>query len=132
MTELASAPLFAGLPEAELKEIAASFKEVHHPPGTEITVGGATGVGFMVVGEGELEVLLPGRTRRLGPGAAFGEMALLDSERRRSATVRTTTEVTLHILPVWEFKPFLADHPEVSYRMLQHLSRRLREVEGSS
>ena len=32
-------------------------------------------------------------------------------------------------IPEWEFKEFLSSHPEVAYRLLQTLSRRLREAE---
>jgi CRP-like cAMP-binding protein len=85
----------------------------------------------MVVGDGQLDVVLPDRrTRELGPGEAFGEMALLD-KGRRSATVRARTDVTIYWLPAWEFKPLLIDHPEVSYRLLEQLSRRLRRAEGA-
>ena len=130
MAALSSSPLFSGLPERELKEITEKFSEARHPAGAEVVAGGSAAAGFMVVGDGEVEVALPsGRTRRLGPGAAFGEMALLD-EGRRSAGVRAVTDVTLYWLPTWEFKPLLVAHPEVGYRLLQHLSRRIRQVEG--
>ena len=130
MPDLGSSPLFSGLPERELREIADKFSEVRHPAGAEVVAGGGPAAGFMVVAAGQLEVtLLGGRSRQLGPGAAFGEMALLD-EGRRSAAVRAVTEVTLYWLPAWEFKPLLIAHPEVGYRMLQHLSRRVRQAEG--
>jgi len=131
MASLGTATLFAGLPEREIREITQKFDERRHPAGWEIVAGGAAGAGFMVVGEGQLEVVLPdGRTRELGPGDAFGEMALLDKERR-SASVRARTDVTIYWLPAWEFKPFLVAHPEVSYRLLEQLSRRVRRAEGA-
>ena len=131
MATIATAKLFAGLPEREIREIAAKFDEVHHPAGKEVVEGGGSGAGFMVVGEGRLEVTLPdGRTRELGPGDAFGEMALLDSERR-SASVRATTDATIYWLPAWEFEPLLAAHPELAYRLLEQLSRRVRQAEGA-
>ena len=34
-------------------------------------------------------------------------------------------------VPEWGFKPFLQDHPEVTYRLLETMSRRLREAEAS-
>jgi CRP-like cAMP-binding protein len=45
--------------------------------------------------------------------------------------VRARTDVTIYWLPAWEFKPLLIDHPEVSYRLLEQLSRRLRRAEGA-
>jgi CRP-like cAMP-binding protein len=45
--------------------------------------------------------------------------------------VVTRTPVRLAGVPEWSFKSFLTSHPEVAYRMLQHMSRRLREAEKS-
>jgi CRP-like cAMP-binding protein len=131
MASLSTAKLFAGLPEREIKEIVAKFDEVRHPAGWEVIAGGGPGAGFLIVGDGQLDVALPdGRTRELGPGDAFGEMALLDRERR-SASVKARTDVVIYWLPAWEFKPLLAAHPEVSYRLLEQLSRRVRRAEGA-
>ena len=89
---------------------------------------GSTGVGFMVVLDGELDVVTPsGATFRLGPGDHFGEMALLD-HMGRSADVISRTPVKLAAVAEWEFKPFLEAHPEIAYRLLQRLSVRLREA----
>ena len=55
-------------------------------------------------------------------------MALLDHEGR-SATVKADTDVSLATIPEWGFKPFLAEHPEVAYRLLQVLSQRIRQAE---
>ena len=38
--------------------------------------------------------------------------------------------IVLAAVPEWGFKPFLQDHPEVTYRLLETLSRRLREAEA--
>ena len=72
---------------------------------------------------------MQGKDRRLGPGDSFGEMALLDQEGR-SATITADTDVTMATIPEWNFKPFLKEHPEVAYRLLQTLSRRVRQAEG--
>ncbi len=49
----------------------------------------------------------------------------------RSATVTAASDVVLAAVPEWGFKPFLQDHPEVTYRLLETLSRRLREAESA-
>lgn len=128
--DLSSVKLFAGMPEAELDRLAQQMREVRHPKGTKIAVRGSEGVGFMMILDGEAEVRTPDGGRRvLGPGEHFGEMALLDHEGR-SATVTARTDLRLAAILEWGFKPFLMDHPEVAYRMLQTLSRRLREAEA--
>lgn len=128
--DLHSVKLFAGMPESEMKKLALQMREARHAKGAEIAVRGREGVGFMVILDGEAEVNTPdGGQRLLGPGDHFGEMALLD-QGGRSATVTARTDLQLAAIAEWNFKPFLMEHTEVAYRMLQTLSRRLREAEA--
>ena len=130
MVEIKQAKLFAGLPDSEVRSIQKQMKTVKHPAGHEIVVRGEGGVGFMVITDGSVAVkTVQGKTRKLGPGDSFGEMALLDHEGR-SATITAESDVTLATIPEWNFKPFLQEHPEVAYRLLQTLSRRVRQAEG--
>jgi CRP/FNR family cyclic AMP-dependent transcriptional regulator len=130
VVEIRRARLFEGLPDSEIRSIEKQMKTVKHPAGHEIIVRGEGGVGFMVITDGKVSVkTVQGRTRALGPGDSFGEMALLDQEGR-SATITADTDVTLATIPEWNFKPFLKEHPEVAYRLLQTLSRRIRQAEG--
>ncbi|HKW71973.1 MAG TPA: cyclic nucleotide-binding domain-containing protein [Candidatus Dormibacteraeota bacterium] len=130
MVDIKQAKLFAGLPDSELRSIQKQIKTVNHPAGHEIVVRGEGGVGFMVITDGSVTVkTVQGKSRTLGPGDSFGEMALLDHEGR-SATITAESDVTLATIPEWNFKPFLQEHPEVTYRLLQTLSRRVRQAEG--
>lgn len=130
MADVKEAKLFQGLPESELRSIERQMKVVKHAAGHEITVRGEGGVGFMVITDGNVTVkTVQGKARKLGPGDSFGEMALLDHEGR-SATVTADTDVTLATIPEWNFKPFLKEHPEVTFRLLQVLSQRVRQSEG--
>lgn len=130
VTELKNAKLFQGLSDSELRSIEKQMKIVNHPAGHEIVVRGEGGVGFMVIVEGTVSVeTVQGKTRRLGPGDSFGEMALLDHSGR-SATITADTDVTLATIPEWNFKPFLKEHPGVAYALLQVLSQRVRQAEG--
>jgi CRP-like cAMP-binding protein len=123
--------IFKGMPPAELKKISKQMREIRHPKGAEIMIRGEGGVGFLVILTGEAEVETgDGRRRTLGPGDHFGEMAMLD-QQGRSATVTAASDLVLAAVPEWGFKPFLQDHPEVTYRLLETLSRRLREAEGT-
>ena len=130
MVEVKAAKLFQGLPDAEIRSIEKQMKTVQHPAGHEIVVRGEGGVGFMVITDGSVTVTtVTGHQRRLGPGDSFGEMALLDHEGR-SASIKADSDVTLATIPEWNFKPFLKEHPEVAYRLLQTLSRRVRQAEA--
>ena len=132
MVELKQAKLFEGLPESEVRSIEKQMKTVKHPAGHEIVLRGDNGVGFMVITDGTVLVrTVQGKVRKLGPGDSFGEMALLDNEGR-SATITAESEVTMATIPEWNFKPFLKEHPEVAYRLLQTLSRRVRQAEGEA
>jgi CRP/FNR family transcriptional regulator, cyclic AMP receptor protein len=128
--ELRKAKLLQGLPDSELRSVEKQMKTVKHPAGHEIIVQGEGGVGFMIILDGAVTVAtVQGKSRKLGPGDSFGEMALLDHEGR-SATIKADTDVSLATIPEWNFKPFLKEHPEVAYRLLQVLSRRVRNAES--
>ena len=130
MVQIKEAKLFQGLPETELRSLEKQMKTVKHPAGHEIVVKGENGVGFMIILDGTVTVsTVQGKSRKLGPGDSFGEMALLDHEGR-SANIKADTDVALATIPEWSFKPFLKEHPEVSYRLLQVLSQRVRQAES--
>ena len=131
MVDVKQAKLFKGLPDSELRSIEKQMKKVHHPAGHEIVLRGDNGVGFMVILDGNVTVdTIQGKSRKLGPGDSFGEMALLDQEGR-SATIKADTDVSMATIPEWNFKPFLKEHPEVAYRLLQVLSQRVRQAESN-
>src|SRR3981081_3200455 len=122
MADVKTAKLFQGLPDKEVKSIEKERRQGRAPAGHEIVLRGDDGVGFMTITDGQVTVTTAnGKERTLGPGDSFGEMALLDHEGR-SATIIADTDVTLATIPEWSFKSFLAEHPEVAYRLLQTLS----------
>jgi CRP/FNR family transcriptional regulator, cyclic AMP receptor protein len=130
MVDVKESKLLRGLPDSELRSVERQMKTVKHPAGHEIVVKGENGVGFMIILDGTVTVdTVQGKARKLGPGDSFGEMALLDHEGR-SATIKADSDVTLATIPEWSFKPFLKEHPEVAYRLLQVLSRRIRQAES--
>ncbi|MBA2725735.1 MAG: cyclic nucleotide-binding domain-containing protein, partial [Actinobacteria bacterium] len=66
----------------------------------------------------------------LGPGAFFGEIALLDGGPR-SATVVAEGDVTTLSLPTWAFRSILKANPTLALKMLEEVCRRLRTSESS-
>jgi len=120
-------PLFSTLSDRQLRSIIGQAKEVSFPAGTEICKEGETGVGMHVVLEGQTKVQINGRTRRKqGPGAFFGEMALLDGGPR-SASVIAETDVHTISIPHWNFRALLEEQPPLALKMLEELCKRLRE-----
>ena len=123
-------PLFAGLDEASVTRLADEFIERSFEPGQEIASEGQGGLNFFVVESGEATVSVHGQeVRTLGPGASFGEIALVDKSAR-SSTVTAKTPIRAYALPIWSFRPFVAEHPEVSWKLLEMLAERLRDAES--
>jgi CRP/FNR family cyclic AMP-dependent transcriptional regulator len=127
---LARVPLFSGLPKRDLKRLADTLSERTFPAGTKITSEDKGGAGFFVIADGTATVRVRGAERRsLGPNDYFGEMALIDGDLR-SAEIVADTDVRCYGLTSWNFKPFVEDHPEVAWCLLEALVRRVRAAEA--
>jgi CRP/FNR family cyclic AMP-dependent transcriptional regulator len=126
---LKKVPLFADLDDRELARLANEFMERTFAAGSTVVSEGATGAAFFVIASGEASVSVGGDERaRLGAGDHFGEIALLD-EGIRSATVTAETELRCYGLAPWDFRPFVEEHPQVAWKLLQALARRLRTTQ---
>jgi CRP/FNR family cyclic AMP-dependent transcriptional regulator len=127
---LRKVPLFAELSDEDLGRLANQMKERRFSEGKAMTSEGSGGAGFFVITDGNATVSVSGDVRTtLGPGDYFGEIALID-EGTRSATITAATDVTAYGLTSWEFKPFVEDHPEVAWALLQTLAGRLRAAQA--
>lgn len=123
-------PLFADADEKFLDRLAGEFIERTYAPGETITEEGEAGRTFVVIESGEATVTVHGReVGKLGPGDAFGEMALIDKSAR-SATVKAEGEVHGYQLPVWSFRPIVESHPEMAWALLEALAERVRTAES--
>ncbi len=90
--------LFAALPGPVLEGLARELEPVRVPGGRRVIREGDVGEHFFLVARGELEVSTAGeRLRLLGPGAGFGEIALLH-DVRRTANVVATADCLLYAL----------------------------------
>jgi CRP-like cAMP-binding protein len=123
-------PLFAEADEKFLDRLSAEFIERTYAPGEAITEEGAAGRTFVVIERGEATVTVHGQeVGKLGPGEAFGEMALIDKSAR-SATIKADSEVHGYQLPVWSFRPLVESHPEMAWALLEALAERVRVAES--
>jgi CRP/FNR family cyclic AMP-dependent transcriptional regulator len=127
---LAQVPLFSGIKPKELSKLAKRMSERSFNEGDEVTKEGQSGIGFFVIEEGNATVSVGGKiVRTLGPGEHFGEIALIDSGPR-SATIIAGTDLRCRGMSAWEFRPFVEEHPEMAWALLETLVRRLREAEN--
>ena len=119
-------PLFSDLDDKTVNRLAGEFIERHFPEGTAIATEGVDGLNFFIVASGEADVSVQGEiVGTLGPGASFGEVALVDKSAR-SATVTATTPMIAYALPVWSFRPLVEQRPELAWKLLEILAERLR------
>jgi CRP/FNR family cyclic AMP-dependent transcriptional regulator len=132
---LARVELFSGLNKKELHTLAESCQERKYSAGTRLISQGDTGVGLYIITSGKVHITHssgPGQPEEdlgtAGAGDVLGEIALLD-DLPRSATITAVEDVTALLLPVWEFRTVLRNHPEIALKLLTVLSRRLRRAE---
>ena len=85
---------------------------------------------MFVLVDGEATAKRNGRkVATLGPGAAFGELSLLD-RGPRTATVTADTECTLLVMGAREFSGVLDDVPGIAHKLLGALASRIRELDA--
>ena len=122
-------PLFTGLTENDVRQIASMFKERAFAAGETIIKEGVGAAAFYVIESGEASVSIRGKAvRTLGRGDYFGEIALID-EGARSATVTATSDVVCHGLTFWEFRPLVQTNATIGWNLLKTFARRLRSAE---
>ena len=128
---LSRIPLFQGVPKKDLRMLAKVATDMTYEPGTRLSTQHELGVTFFVVVEGEADVAVNGQViNRLKGGDFFGEMSIIDRSPR-SADVVAVTPLRALVFTRWVFRPFLKDHPDVAWAMLEELVRRIRQLESS-
>jgi CRP-like cAMP-binding protein len=119
---LANVPLLAGLGPKDLEEVGRLADEVDVQPGKELAKEGAFGEEFFVIVDGTVAVTRGGESiRELGPGAFFGELALLGNVPR-TATVTATAPTRLLVLGHREFSSLLSSQPAIQGRLLRSVA----------
>ena len=109
---LKSIPLFQDVDDEEVAQIAPFAEEEQVDEGTYLVREGDFSYEFMAIEEGEVEVLRDGEhVADLGPGDFFGEIGLLEKDRR-TATVVAKTPLRLITLTGWDMKRMEKTMPE--------------------
>lgn len=130
---LQNIPMFAGLTEAQLGQIARmAIKRKVARNTTIVHVGDSTDALFVLV-EGSAKVLNRDTEGRevilslLGAGECFGEMGLIDGSPR-SADVVANENCELLVIAKTDFKRALAENVDLCLNIMKSLVLRLREA----
>ena len=124
---LSQTRLFRACSPKELGQIAALTTRVDFPAGATVCEEGSPGSEFFLIMSGGATVSMSGKPlAELGPGAFFGEMALLDGGPR-IATVVAREDLSLLVLNRREFRSVLHIGPSVIEELMAVIGERLRE-----
>lgn len=132
---LESVPLFSRCTPRERRTIARHAEIAELPAGTDLVVEGEPGDALFIILEGDASILrsddAAAVTARVGPGAYFGELALLDGSPR-SATVRADTDVKVAVLGIRMFRTLLREVPDLAEQLLVGLAGQLRAAQTAA
>ena len=130
---LAGVPVFSTLEREDLQRIAQFAVPREFEPGEVVFREGDASDTCYVVSDGRARAIrshTDGRTLTLatfGPGDFFGELALFEDERR-SATVEAIERTGVVAVLGPDMRRLMAEHAEISARLVIALGRRLRET----
>jgi CRP-like cAMP-binding protein len=114
---IAGIPLFDGLPPEDLARIASWLEPIDVPADWHLLNQGSFPDGFFVVLEGTVRIERNGEpVAELGPGDFFGEIALLE-DNKRTASVATATRVRAAVMDQADFFEMTAQIPAISKRI---------------
>ena len=123
-SQLRDVPFFSALSKKELHAVAKQTDEVDVSDGKALTREGEFGHEFFVIESGTADVMRAGeRIAELGPGDFFGEMALLE-EDRRNATVKATSPMTVIIMTRASFRELDRSMPQVHAAVAEAIEAR--------
>jgi CRP-like cAMP-binding protein len=132
ISRLKGVAIFSDLTNPELERVARWTDEVSVPEGYELAREGQFAHEFFIIEDGAAAVVSDGeRIAELGAGDFFGEIGLLETERR-TATVVATTQMDLIVMFEREFRQMEREMPSVATRVRSAIRARLEHREASS
>jgi CRP-like cAMP-binding protein len=130
--QLRDVPFFSRLSKRELATVAQKTDEVDVKQGDVVAREGEFGQEFFVIIDGTAEVLRgESAIAELGPGEFFGEMALLEEERR-TATVRAISSMKLLVMTRQSFRDIDRSMPQVHAAVVDAINSRRAVLQATS
>jgi CRP/FNR family transcriptional regulator, cyclic AMP receptor protein len=122
--------LFQGLAKKDLQHLGRWTDEVDIPEGKSLAEQGSFAYEFLVIEDGTADVIQDGkRIRTLGPGDFFGEIGLLESERR-TASVVATSPMRLIVMTGRDFSAMRSEMPHIAEEINEKIEERLARDRG--
>ena len=131
---LRQVPLFESLDDASARELCGLIETLDCPAHRVLFHAGDVGDAMYLIERGKVRICVQARDghevtlANLGRGDFFGEMALLDGERR-SADAVVAEDARLALLSREHFLSFMRSSPDVALEMLTALANRLRHTD---
>jgi CRP/FNR family transcriptional regulator, cyclic AMP receptor protein len=130
--QLKDVPFFSGLSKRELATVAQQTDDVDVEAGAVLARQGDFGHEFFVIIDGTAEVLRGDEPiAELGPGEFFGEMALIDEERR-TATVRALSPMKLLVMNRNSFRTINRSMPQLHTTVVEAINQRRAAAQPAS
>jgi len=130
---LKSVEIFSGLSDTELAALEESSIRRSYPKNTVIINENDVADSLYVIESGKVKVYCSDKNGKefimntLGGGDYFGELALLDDDRR-SASVRTMEKADFCIIYKQDFNQVLDLHPNIAKTLIRNITRRVRAL----
>jgi CRP/FNR family cyclic AMP-dependent transcriptional regulator len=130
---LKSVEIFSGLSDAELAALEESSIRRSYPKNTVIINENDVADSLYVIESGKVKVYCSDKNGKefimntLGSRDYFGELALLDDDRR-SASVRTMEKADFCIIYKQDFNQVLDQHPNIAKTLIRNITRRVRAL----
>ena len=125
--------MFQSLDESDLEALASVARQITAERGELIVSQGSAGESLYIVARGQIRVYLSDETGKEiilgleGPGAIFGEIAVLDGQPR-SASVAAMERTELLMIEGREFRQLLEAHTALSLGVIAALAGMIRKL----
>jgi uncharacterized membrane protein len=128
-------PLFESLDDEAARKLCQLLQSIDCKAKTSLFRAGDEGDAMYLIERGKVRISVQATDghevtlTELGRGDFFGEMALLDGQRRRSANAIVAEDARLAVLSREHFLSFMRSTPNVALEMLTALANRLRHTD---
>ncbi|VAW97845.1 cAMP-binding proteins - catabolite gene activator and regulatory subunit of cAMP-dependent protein kinases [hydrothermal vent metagenome] len=130
---LRNVPIFDNLSDDELEAVKKCAVTRNFPKNSVIINEGDSSGSLYIILKGRVTVFLSDENGKevilnsQGEGSYFGELALVDDDKR-SASVVTAEKSTFIVISKADFKKVLSSNPELAFNLIRGLTHRVRDL----